>query len=149
MLEPEGVHSALRFLNSRTPHRFTGIYRYDGDVLRNVYLFDQFDPASTKGQDVPMVDAYCANVGRAGSGIEFSDVGTDRKVEIKSGSPVVSYCGALIRDSSGEPFGTLCHYDVKPCDVPVSDLPLLEEIAPLIYEALVREGVPAAAGTIT
>ena len=32
----DGVHAALRYLNSRTPHRFTGVYRYDGDVLRNM-----------------------------------------------------------------------------------------------------------------
>lgn len=142
ILEAEGVHSTLKFLNKRTPHRFTGIYRFDGDMLRNVYLFDQFEPSLTKGQDVPMVDAYCANVGRAGCGIEFSDVGSDQKIQIKSRSPVISYCGALILDSQQNPYGTLCHYDVKPCDEPVSDLPALETVAPLIYKALLREKMP-------
>ena len=149
ILDTEGVHAALRFLNSRTPHRFTGIYRYDGDMLRNVYLFDLYDPGSTQGQDVPMVDAYCANVGRAGSGIAFSNVDTDPTVETKSGSPVISYCGALIRDARGNPYGTLCHFDIKSCDTPVSDLPVLEDVAPLIYQALVSEGLPELAGSIS
>ena len=101
VLQEEGVHGALRFLNKRTPHRFTGIYRYDGDTLRNVYIFDVFDPDVTKGQDVPMADAYCANVGLKGSGIEFSDISAENSVETRHGSPVVSYCGALIRDLHG------------------------------------------------
>ena len=114
ILKKEGIHATLKFLNSRTPHRFTGIYRYDRNILRNVHLFDQFDPLVTNGQDVQMEDAYCANVGRVGKGLEFSDIKTDKNIAIKSGSPVISYCGALIMDSSGKPYGTLCHYDIKP-----------------------------------
>lgn len=148
LLDEDRVHDALRLLNSRTPHRFTGIYRYEGEVLRNLYLFDVFNPAVTTGSDVPMIDAYCANVGRSGKGIEFRDVARERQIEVKSTSPVVSYCGALIRDADGEPYGTLCHYDLKPCDTPTSDLPLLEELAPRFYQALVRGGAAAEAGLI-
>jgi hypothetical protein len=60
----DGLHTALRYLNSRTPHRFTGVYRYDGEVLRNMALFDRSAPETQRGIDIPMADAYCANVGR-------------------------------------------------------------------------------------
>lgn len=62
-----GVYAALRYLNSHTLHRFTGVYQYDGEMLRNTALFDRFDPQQQRGIDVPLADAYCANVGRTAS----------------------------------------------------------------------------------
>lgn len=140
----EGLHAGLRFLNTRTPHRFTGVYRYDGDVLRNECLFDQFAPETQKGDDVRMVDAYCATVGERGTSIEFSDIGSERTVIHRPDSPVVAYCGALIRDAEGRPFGTLCHYDVKPCQTFPSEMLVLESIAPLVFRALEVERAPLA-----
>jgi hypothetical protein len=134
-VEVDGIHGGLRYLNGRTPHRFTGIYRYDGDVLRNVYLFDQFAPEQTHGQDVPMADAYCATVDSYGGSLEFGDVTRDA-IPSRGESPVQSYCGVLIRDHDGNPFGTLCHYDVKPCDARISDAPVLERISPIILELI-------------
>ena len=55
-LRAGGLHAALALLNARTVHRFTGIYRYDGDTLRNVALFDRFAPDDVEhGADAPMV----------------------------------------------------------------------------------------------
>jgi hypothetical protein len=34
-LEEDGLHGALALVNGRTPHRFTGVYRYDGEMPRN------------------------------------------------------------------------------------------------------------------
>ena len=28
-----GLREALRYLNRRTPHRYTGVYRFDGDMI--------------------------------------------------------------------------------------------------------------------
>lgn len=136
VLKSQGIHAALRFLNLRTPHRFTGIYRYDGPMLRNEYLFDQFTPDVCKGPDVPMADAYCAVVGQTRKTVEFEDIRRDRRVPVRSGSPVTSYCGVVIPDERGTPFGTLCHYDLKPCQQRVSDAPLLEAAAPLVFKAM-------------
>jgi len=94
-----------------------------------------------------MIDAYCANVGLGGAGIEFSNINSNKKLGIKSGSPVISYCGALVCDSSGKPYGTLCHFDIKPCDT-TGGLPILEKITPLIYRSLVCQGLPEQGGTI-
>ncbi len=62
-LDESGLHAALALLNSRTPHRFTGAYRYDGEILRNEGLYDRFSPESVGGDDVPMPLAYCALLG--------------------------------------------------------------------------------------
>lgn len=138
VLHAEGLHAALRFLNSRTPHRFTGVYRYDGEILRNVALFDQFAPDERVGDDVPMCDAYCAVVGQQQSSLEFADVHRDNGVTLRPRSAVVSYCGALIVDDDGLPFGTLCHFDTKRSEARKSDIPLLEQLAPLIFQAVRR-----------
>ena len=53
-LHRTGLHGALRFLNARTPHRFTGLYCYDGANLRNIALFAQFNPDQVEGNDAPM-----------------------------------------------------------------------------------------------
>ena len=134
-LESGGVHEALRYLNSRTPHRFSGIYRYDGEILRNEALFDRDAPGLRRGDDVAMVDAYCAIVGQSQQPLEFGDIPTDKRIAVKTG-PVVSYCGVLIRSEDGAPFGTLCHFDPLPCQVRSSDIPLPEAIAPHIFKVL-------------
>lgn len=132
----EGVHAALRYLNSRTPHRFTGVYRYDGEMLRNMALFDRHEPQQQRGIDIPMADAYCANVGRSREPLEFADAKGDGRFPFLSGSPVVCYSGVLISTPEGVPYGTLCHYDVQRCETRTSDIPLLQAAAPFIYEAL-------------
>lgn len=52
-LQQHGVHAALRYLNDRTPHRYTGIFRFNGDVLRSEALFDRYHPSEQKGADTP------------------------------------------------------------------------------------------------
>lgn len=140
-----GLHDGLRFLNARTPHRYTAIYRYDGDMLRNVALYDQFAPSVCKGDDVELNDAYCSVVGQRKSGVEFADIRDDDSIPTKPNSDVVSYCGALITDDHGEPFGTLCHFDTRPSRTRLSELPILEAIAPLIYTALEGGDAPSSA----
>jgi hypothetical protein len=86
-----GVHEIIKRLNSRTPHRYTGIYRYDGSILRNEFLVDRFNPSVRRGEDIPMKDAYCSVVKNLGK-VESWDAPHEPCLhEIKS--PVISYCG--------------------------------------------------------
>lgn len=142
ILATRGLHEVLRFLNDRTPHRFTGLYRYDGDMLRNVCLFDRYSPEARRGDDVVMKDAYCSIAKEAGEHLAFADARTDGRFPHKNGSPVISYCGVVLRDPDGKPFGALCHYDTSPCQPRISDMPLLEAAGPLLVEAA-REFQPA------
>lgn len=150
ILREQGVHAVLKVLNSRTPHRFTAIYRYDPPTLRNVLLVDAFDPELRTGGDVAMADAYCVMVGRERRSIVFDDAACDPRFAQLPNSPVVCYCGVLLSTSDGVPFGTLCHYDVARCDVNTNDVTVLEAIAPSIMsrladdspELLVRSGAP-------
>ena len=136
LLHEAGLHGALRFLNGRTPHRFTGVYRYDGPMLRNVCLFDQFNPQDSRGEDAPIEHTFCSLVPGYGGTLAFFDSATDPRVAYVD-TPVVSYCGVLLRDDDGSPLGTLCHFDLKPCEPRTGDLQFLEALAPILQRTVV------------
>ncbi|MEO6365186.1 MAG: GAF domain-containing protein [Luteimonas sp.] len=152
-LKKDGLHAALRLLNERTPHRFTGIYRYDGDMLRNVILFDVHNPHLLRGGDIPMQHSYCALLPDSHAGaIEFDDPRSDPPSMARAHlTPVVSYCGVLLVNAAGEPFGSLCHYDLNPCQPRTSDMAMLRALAPQFASAAIGSekrptGEPAPAG---
>ncbi len=133
----DGVHGVLRYLNGRTTHRFTGLYRFDGRMLRNVALFDRLDPDSPTGADSPMQETYCAIVGELGR-FATADSRTDSAVADHPARDVVlSYCGALVRDEQGRAAGTLCHFDREPRVVPTSEIALMEAVTGLLAASVV------------
>jgi CheY-like chemotaxis protein len=137
VLATGGVHAALAFLNERTLHRFTGVYRFDGITLRNVSLFDRINPSALKGDDAPMRETYCSIVGRERAPFVTADTETDaRLVEHPARLNVQSYCGVLLRNADSTPFGSLCHFDLAPVEPPGDVLDILEEAGPLIAEVV-------------
>ena len=136
VLHQQGSHAALKYLNGRTPHRYTGVFRFDGDQLRSEVLYDRYEPSLIQGEDAPMEATYCSLVGRQQAPLEINDATTDLRVKDLIDTPVVSYCGVLIRDAQGTAFGTLCHYDMQRCQERTTDLPLLEAAADLLYNQL-------------
>ncbi|MEO5763065.1 MAG: response regulator, partial [Vicinamibacteria bacterium] len=136
-LGAHGVQEALRFLNSRTAHRFTGIYRFDPPTLRNLALLDADDRAVAQGEHPPMEATYCSIVGTFERPFATEDTLQDERLRAHPARESVrSYCGVLLRRDDGTPFGTLCHFDLVPCDVPVAELALMEAAAPLLMKAI-------------
>jgi len=133
ILESSGVHSALHFLNKRTPHRFTGIYRYDQETLRNLALYDVYNPELEKGEDAPMQFTYCSLLKNYET-LEINNAAEDIRVKDKIITPVISYFGVLMRDLHGAPIGSLCHFDMQPCDERLTDFPLLESAAKILSQ---------------
>ncbi|RZK30007.1 MAG: hypothetical protein EOO63_07815 [Hymenobacter sp.] len=136
LVQQQGVHAALAYLNHRTPHRYTGLFRFEGEVLRSEILVDGNQPLVRRGEDVPMAATFCSLVGRQQASVEILDVATDPQYSGLVDTPVMSYCGVLIRDAQGQPYGTLCHYDMQRCQERTTDQPLLEAAAALLYEQL-------------
>ena len=64
LVQQHGVHAALAYLNQRTPHRYTGLFRFEGEVLRNELLVDGNQPQVQQGADVPMAVTFCSLVGQ-------------------------------------------------------------------------------------
>lgn len=135
LLQQQGVHAALGYLNHRTPHRYTGVYRFDGDMLRSEVLFDRKLDDVRQGADAPLAATYCSLVGRDEAPVQILDAAVDPQA-LGIETPVISYCGALIRDGQGKAFGTLCHYDLQRCQERTTDQPLLTAAAQLLHERL-------------
>lgn len=133
LLADKGIHDALRFLNGRTPHRFTAVYRFDGAMLRNVHLVDQLDPAVRRSDDAPLAETYCSRVGLERRTFLSPDTTRDpRLVAHAAREKYQSYCGVLLRNADGTPFGSLCHFDLTPREITSAEMDVLERVAPLI-----------------
>ena len=135
-LRAGGLHAALGFLNARTAFRFTGLYRFDGDILRNVALYDRWSPREARGADAPMAQTFCAIVGQLHGPLEVSDGRNDRRFPWMQANAVVSYCGVPVLDADGKPVGSLCHFDLKPCQAATSELSLMVQAAELFRDAV-------------
>lgn len=141
LLEKDRLHEALRRMNDRVVHRFTGVYRFDPPTLRNVALFDAANPDIQVGQDTPLSETYCSVVGETGHAFQTGDPRSDpRLADHPARESTLAYCGAPLRiDEEQEPFGTLCHFDVVPRAVPREEIPVLEAVAFLIARHLRRQ----------
>ncbi len=133
-LAAQGIVGGLRVLNGRAPYRFTGIYRYSPNILRNVCLVDALEPALERGTDVALEDAYCPLLSERKQ-LAFGDL-DHLPCAVKRASPVVSYCGTLLVRSTGEPYGSLCHFDTSRCQRASTELEFLESVAPRFMELI-------------
>ena len=146
-LGADGIHAALAFLNGCGAHRFSGIYRFDGDMLRNVHLVDRTDASVRVGPDAPMRETYCSIVTRERRPFRTVDtLKDDRLADHPARRMVQSYCGVLLRRGDGTLFGTLCNFDLVPQHSAPAELAVLWPIAvpPVVYPVPVS-CVPAAA----
>ncbi len=149
-LQSGGVGDVLRYVNTRTHHRFTGLYRFDGAVLRNVALFDREQEQSQRGADSPLCDTYCSIVGETQASVVIIDANMDPRAANNAGrNAVLSYCGALVRSADGTPIGTLCSFDPAPQPVMDDEIALLEVTARLLGNVVTQDAIVAASGEAT
>jgi hypothetical protein len=155
VLAHQGAHAALGYLNSRTPHRYTGLFLYRGPTLDCLVLFDRFDPQGeeqrrekerkvdqqAEEEGIPLANTYCSLLDDRSQGdLEILDAPVDPRLAVcrmSANTPVVSYCGVLILDRQGRRVGTLCHYDMQRCQERSSDLPLMHAAARSFYDHVV------------
>ena len=141
-LQRGGVGDVLEYLNTRTQHRFTGLYRFDGAVLRNVALFDREQQCSQRGADSPLCETYCSIVGEMQASVAITDANSDPRAANNPGrKSVLSYCGALVRAEDGTPIGTLCSFDPAPQPVRDDDIALLEATAQLLGRIVTQDAL--------
>ena len=131
ILAKDGPVEALRFLNARTRFRFTGIYRVEPPVLRNVWLFDRENPTlNVSGEVCPLEETYCAIVAGSQQPFRTRDARRDDRLTAHAAREcVISYCGVPIRRDDGRVWGTLCHFDVRPRLLPHAEIVVLEAVA--------------------
>jgi len=132
-----GPRAALAYLNSLTSQRFTSLYRFDGEHLRNITFFDREAPELESCDTIPVLASYCVFVRDAGTRFATSAALEDRRLD---GHPkqlqVQSYCGVPLRDREGRMFGSVCHFDFGPGSVSELDVSLMEHLANLLQPSL-------------
>ena len=140
LLRTRGLHAALGFLNARIRHRFTGVYRFDGRMLRNICMYDRENPTTRVGDDSPLNETYCSITGAERMPFALDDSARDARVRTHPArASVISYCGVPILAADGSAKGTLCHFDLRPRVAPVAEMPLMESVAPLLLSAVATD----------
>jgi hypothetical protein len=128
-----GLPAALKFLNARVAHRFTAVYRLDGQVLRNVAVVDKHQHLGALDlQVVALSDSFCQFVLRDRLFLTV-DSGSDTRLAGHPYSGIVrSYVGVPISRGKGTLDGTLCHFDTENHPVADDEFLLLARAAQLM-----------------
>lgn len=119
------LRGALHLLNRRTAFRYTAVYCCNEEVLRSVCFYDRWNPTTTTQPDVPVDATYCAIVQRHDQPLEVADVRSEHRFPWMKRNSFTSYCGVPVRDEDGRVIGTVCHFDIQPCQAASSEMPLL------------------------
>jgi GAF domain-containing protein len=139
-LRREGVPGALRFLNARTRHRFTALYRFDPPWLRNVCTVDRENPELVLSADCRIRESYCSLVFEREEAFAVDDASADPRVaDHPKRESLLAYCGVPVFDDAGTCVGTLCHFDPRPRLAAPSELALLQRAARLLAPWADRE----------
>ncbi len=136
LLRDNDLRGAVILLNSLTPHRFTSLFRFDGETLRSVVFFDRENPTQQSVEAIPVAASYCVFVRAGRDTFVVPDSGTDARVAGHPKQPVFrSYCGVPLMGADGRMFGTVCHFDFAPQPEDPRTVDLLESIAPYLPPA--------------
>jgi hypothetical protein len=136
-LDGSGVHALLRELNARVPHRFTGIYRFDEPMLRNVRLFDRENPDLEIGTDLPLREAYCSILHRDNTPFSTDNARTDSRLpDVLAQGATIAYCGVPLGG-----YGALCHFDLQPRELVDSEIPIMAGVADSLLDQLLAQGM--------
>lgn len=137
IVSERGVRAGLIFLNARTPHRFTALYRFDEQTLHNLVFFDSDNPAEQSMEDIPVLASYCVFVRDGGAAFSTEHASADERIGDHPKRKVLqAYCGVPLRDVEGKMFGTICHFDFNPTAISTENLDLMEAVAPMLRRAL-------------
>lgn len=139
LLREQGIVEALRFLNSKSAHRFTALYAIDGAILRNICLVDKENDAVRRAESIKVTDSYCLYVRNSGQKfITPESLRDERLQDHPKQATIQSYCGMpLVGDKAM--LGTLCHFDFTPLAYTEEEILLLERITPDLVTWLENE----------
>jgi len=129
----------LIYLNGLTEHRYTALYRFDCEQLRNIYIFDREAPEMESCPDIPIMASYCMFVRSTDkSFVTMDSTGDDRLFGHPKRLVVQSYCGVPLIGEDGRAFGTICHFDPQALTISNINVELMEAVAPLLSAGLGR-----------
>lgn len=141
VLADQGLQGGLAWLNARVSHRFTAVYRVDGEVLRIVGIVDKLGKEPIpRLHEIPLDLSLCQYSIRDGSFVS-NDTGADRRLD---GNPYQdlfgSYVGISLDKTPGITGFTFCHYDLVTHELPSGEFDFLMQAVHLLppYARLAR-----------
>ncbi len=136
MIQWDGIQSGLQYLNSLSQHRYTGLFLFDGNMLKNTFIFDRQSAFQTLFPEKPASHSYCLNVKHSGQPFRVDNAPLDQRVQDHpSRDAVRSYCGVPLRDRDGTIFGTLCHFSLDPCHSKDEEIQMMQTFAGVLLES--------------
>ena len=137
ILASEGVRASICYLNSLTGHRFSAVFRFDGNQLQSLIYFDRLNPQVLSCPEIPVQASYCYFVREANAPFTTEDAQHDDRLGDHPQRHIVqSYCGTPLFDEDGELLGSICHFDFSPNQTTQVDLELLECMASILQKRL-------------
>ncbi len=135
-LTNDGLWTAMKWLNQSVPYRFSAVFAFEGDSLRNVCLVDKENPNITNCSDQPISDSYCVYVYRSGVPFGVEHAMLDKRVENHPKQQTFQcYYGIPLFDADGKVLGTVCHFDRSPIRVTEDCASALDDVGSMISQA--------------
>jgi GAF domain-containing protein len=140
ILRSDGIRPALVYMNALTGHRFSALYQFDGETLRNLYFYDRECPDVETMEEIPVTASYCVFLRENGGLFHTSDAMRDERVRSHpKREQIQAYCGVPVHDARGKLFGSICHFNLQPRVIADEDVDLMESVARLLRdEPMVR-----------
>ncbi|SFQ75256.1 GAF domain-containing protein [Variovorax sp. OK605] len=133
ILQSTGLRAGLEFLNRRVPHRYTIVYKFDGDAFYGMVVVDKLgEPVPALFNKVPFDDSFCRYT--VGEGV-FSTACSPQDSRLDGHihqANVQSYCGLPVTNPQGGLYGTFCHLDMVPQSLGDEEFAFLQEAAALL-----------------
>lgn len=141
------MRPALIFLNHLTEHRFSALYQFENERLRNLYFYDREYPEIENTDEIHVTASYCVFLRETGRLFHTSDALRDGRVRTHpKREQVQAYCGVPVLNSDGKLFGGICHFDLVPRVIADEDVDLMEAVSLLLRDerAFSRQALKAA-----
>jgi hypothetical protein len=136
----EGLWAAMRSLNAISPYRFTAVFSFDGDLLRNLCLVDKEDANVKSCADQSITESYCIFVQRSRAPFSVERAMQDERVDGHPKQPSYQcYYGIPLVGRDGKLLGTVCHFDQETVPVSGDVVMALDDLAGVIAEAAFGE----------
>ncbi|RZJ01679.1 MAG: hypothetical protein EOP39_23440 [Rubrivivax sp.] len=136
-LKEGGLMGGLTWLNRRVPHRYTVVYRFDGEAFYTIALVDKLgEPMPDLFVRVPFEDSFCQfsiGIGQFKTADSVKDQRLDGHLHQAT---VQSYVGLPLTRPLVGLYGTFCHLDLVPQVISDTEFAFLQQAAPLVAEHL-------------
>lgn len=138
ILMAAGPLAAVSYLNAGVTHRFTAVYRFSGQVLKNVLLFDKRREVIPPFLAVvPFERSFCQFVHRD-QVFRTNDSASDRRLQHHPyRGLIMSYHSVPLLSAQDVLWGTLSHFDMSPMMLSDEEFELMKNSARLLAAELV------------